>query len=240
VPLVLHLIYAHSVHRCSGQSIDGNPDDDPPTTTHPTTPPRQTTPLPDGPLVAPGDSDHVTWTVSPGDVDPIDNDWPMAPPGMLMTHHFNRQLISSILGPVPDCFLTDPIWHSILGKHIRVALGPKFGSGNRMGYTKIPLEFDNPQHPSRVAMYWTDNKSKLQHDYLAFDDLTPGRPTKKGVEVVVLHGDLKGHVFKVDKVTKSNNTVTLSNRPNAIVLPAAHVCMVESHVERGCTCSKLQ
>jgi hypothetical protein len=159
---------------------------------------------------------------------------------MIVFHYLTKPLICSILEPVPDCFLTDPIWQCIHGKHIRVALGPKFGSGNRMGYTKIPLEFDNPRRPSKVAMYWTDNKSKWQHDYLTFDDLKPGRPSKKGVEVVVLHGDYKGHTFNVNKVTRSDDTVTLSTTSNAIVLPATHVCMVESHLERGCSCSKLQ
>jgi hypothetical protein len=144
---------------------------------------------------------------------------------MIVFHYLTKPLICSILEPVPDCFLTDPIWQCIHGKHIRVALGPKFGSGNRMGYTKIPLEFDNPRRPSKVAMYWTDNKSKWQHDYLTFDDLKPGRPSKKGVEVVVLHGDYKGHTFNVNKVTRSDDTVTLSTTSNAIVLPATHVCM---------------
>jgi hypothetical protein len=156
---------------------------------------------------------------------------------MIVFHYLTYPLICNVLEPVPDCFLTDPIWQYIHGKHIRVALGPKFGSSNQMGYTKIPLEFDNPRRPSKVAMYWTDNKSKWQHDYLPFDGLKPGRPSKKGVEVVVLHGDYKGHAFNVNKVTRSNDTVTLSN---AIVLLAAHVCMVESHLEKGCSCSKLR
>lgn len=60
----------------------------------------------------------------------------------------------------PQFFLTDPLWKSIHGKHIRVALGLKFGGGNRMGYTKILLQFDNPFCPSKVALYWTDNKGK--------------------------------------------------------------------------------
>ena len=89
-------------------------------------------------------------------------------------------------------------------------------------------------------MYWTDNKGKWQHDFLALDDLKPGHPSKKGVEVLVLYGDFRGQVFKVDKVTKSNATVTLSTTSNAIVLPASHVCLIEPHLERGCTCSKLQ
>ena len=107
-----------------------------------------------------------------------------------------------------NSFLTDPILQNLDRKHVRVALGPKFGMGNRMGYTALPLQFDNPQHPSKVAMYWTDNKSKWRHDFLTLDDLKHGHPSKKGVEVLVLYGDLRGQVFKVDKVTKSNATVT--------------------------------
>jgi hypothetical protein len=137
-----------------------------------------------------------------------------------------------------NSFLVDPILQTFHSKHVRVGLGAKFGSGNRMGYTVLPLQFDNPRHPSKVAMYWTDNKSKWHHGFLALDDLKPGRPSKKGVEVLVLHGDFRGQVFKVDKVTKSNATVTLSTSSNAIVLPATDVCLVESHLERGCTCSK--
>ena len=67
-----------------------------------------------------------------------------------------------------------------------------------------------------------------QHDFLTLDDLKSGHPLKKGVEVLVLHGDFRRQVFKVDKVTKSN----------AIVIPATHVCLIESHLERRCTCSK--
>jgi hypothetical protein len=137
-----------------------------------------------------------------------------------------------------DCFLTDPVWKTIHGKHIRVALGAKFGSGNRMGYTTIPLEFNDPQHPSKVLLYWTDNKGKWQHNYLPLAGLKPGRPPKKDVEVVVLSGDFKGDTFKVQKVTRSNDTVTLSTSSGAVVLPAVDVCMVDSHLENGCTCSK--
>jgi hypothetical protein len=107
-----------------------------------------------------------------------------------------------------------------------------------MGYTTIPLEFDNPSRPSMVLMYWTDNKNKWQCDYLPLVDLKPAPPSKKGVEVVVLRGDLKGHTFNVEKVTRSNNTVTLSTSSSAMVLPAADVCMVDSHLDKGCTCSK--
>jgi hypothetical protein len=137
-----------------------------------------------------------------------------------------------------DSFLADPILQTFHSKHVRVALGAKFGSGNRMGYTALPLQFDNPRHPSKVAMYWTDNKSKWRRGFLALDDLKPGRPSKKGVEVLVLRGDFRGQVFKVDKVTKSNATVTLSTSSNPIVLPATDVCLVEPHLERGCTCTK--
>ena len=109
-----------------------------------------------------------------------------------------------------------------------------------MGYTTIPLQFDNSQHPSKVAMYWTDNKSKWQHDFITLDDLKPGTPSKKGVEVLVLHGDFRGQVFMVAKVTKSNATVTLWQPSNTFVLPASQVCLVETHLETSCTCSKLQ
>jgi hypothetical protein len=38
--------------------------------------------MPDGPLVAPDDPDYETWAVSPDDIVPVDDDWPMAPAGL--------------------------------------------------------------------------------------------------------------------------------------------------------------
>jgi hypothetical protein len=159
---------------------------------------------------------------------------------MFIDYYLLYPLILSMLVRTPNHFLTDPIWQNIHGKHIRVALGPTFGLGNRMGYTNIPLQFDNPQLPSKVAVYWTDNKSRWQHDYLTLEDLKPARPHKRAVEVVVLRGDLKGQVFKVDKVTRADETVTLATMSRPAVLPVADVCIVEPHLEGGCTCSKVQ
>jgi hypothetical protein len=70
------------------------------------------------------------------------------------------------------------MWQSFPGKRIRVALGFKFGSGNRAGYTKVLLQFDNPRRPSQAAMYWADNKAKWRHGSLRFGALEPARPHK--------------------------------------------------------------
>jgi hypothetical protein len=140
---------------------------------------------------------------------------------------------------LPQFFLADPLWKGIYGKHIRVALGPKFGGGNRMGYTKIPLQFDNPFRPSKVALYWTDNKGKWQQGDIPLQDLTPGRPAKSKVFVVVLDGDWKGQICKVDKVMKADGMVLLSATSKLRKELVANICIVEDHVEIGCTCSRL-
>jgi hypothetical protein len=140
---------------------------------------------------------------------------------------------------IPYCFLTDPLWKGINGKHIRVALGPKFGGGNRIGYTKFPLQFDKLYRPSQVAMYWTDNKGKWQQGDLPIQDLTPARPTKSKISVVVIGGDRKGQVFQVAKVTKADKTVLLVTASTPQKELAENVCIVEDHLETGCTCSHL-
>ena len=148
-------------------------------------------------------------------------------------------LIHGILEvPALDCFLTDPVWRSFTEKHIRVALGPNFGGGNRIGYTTIPLQFDNDRHPSEVSMYWTDNKGRWQQGNVSFRDLKPARPTKSKILVAVMSGDLKGQVFKVDKITKSDGTVLLANPPRPLKVSATDVCWVEDHLKMGCTCSR--
>lgn len=78
----------------------------------------------------------------------------MGSPGTPCANYLLHPLISRVIEmTLPQFFLADPLWKGIYGKHIRVALGPKFGGGNRMGYTKIPLQFDNPFRPSKVALY---------------------------------------------------------------------------------------
>jgi hypothetical protein len=141
---------------------------------------------------------------------------------------------------VPECFLTDPLWKNIHGKHIRVALGPKFGGGNRIGFTTVPLHFDDPLRPSKVSMYWTDNKGRWQQGDLSLEDLKPARPSKSKVFVVVINGDRKGQFFQVTKVTKADETVFLATVGKPQRELAANVCLVEDHVASNCSCSHLQ
>jgi hypothetical protein len=88
-------------------------------------------------------------------------------------------------------------------------------------------------------MCWTDNKGRWQQDDLPFQGLTAARPTKSKVSVVVLSGDRKGLVFQVSKVTKADGTVLLATTPKPQKELVANVCLVEDHLEIGCTCSGL-
>jgi hypothetical protein len=162
----------------------------------------------------------------------------MGPPGVPSAETL-LYLLTFVPLEVPNCFLVDPLWKGILGKHVRVALGPSFGGGNRIGYTKIPLEFNNPLHPSQVSMYWTDNKGKWQQGLLNFKGLTPARPTKRNVAVVLLNGTLKGQVLKVDKVMKAEKSVLLITSSNHRKELIENVCVIEDHLQIGCTCSRL-
>jgi len=201
-------------------------------------PPRQDTPFPDGPLVPPDAPDHDTWNVCPSDVVSAADDLRMGLPGMPLFDNL-MHLLTFIVLEVPSFFLLDPIWKGIHRKHIRVALGPMFGGGNRIGYTKFPLKFDNPFCPSEVFMFWTNNKGKWQHGFLKFKDLTPARPTKRNIFVVVLEGDLKGQVVKVDKVMKADKSVLLITSSDRQKELAENVCIVEDHLQIGCVCSCL-
>jgi hypothetical protein len=88
-------------------------------------------------------------------------------------------------------------------------------------------------------MYWTDNKGRWHHGLLNFKDLTPARPTKKNVSMVVLNGDLKGEVLKVDKVMKAEKSVLLITPSNCRRESVENVCVIEDHLQIGCTCSRL-
>jgi hypothetical protein len=88
-------------------------------------------------------------------------------------------------------------------------------------------------------MYWTDNKGRWQQGQLSFQDLKPARPTKSKVLVVVLSGDSKGQVFKVDKVTKADGTVLLATKSKPMKALAANVCVVEDHLDIDCTCRRM-
>ena len=108
-----------------------------------------------------------------------------------------------------------------------------------MGYTKISLQFDNPFHPPKVALYWTDNKAKWQQGDVPFEDITPSRPTKSKVFVMVLNGDWKGQICMVNKVTKADGTILLATTSKPWKELVVNVCIVEDHVETGCSCSRL-
>lgn len=209
------------------------------TALQPAFPPRQRTPIPDGPLVPLDDPDCEAWNIGPGDVLRADSDR-MGSPGIVYIIYLSYPLISRIIEPIlSQSFLTNSLWLGIHGKHIRVALGPKFAGGNRMGYTKIPLQFDHPFRPSKVALYWTDNKGKWQQGDVSLQDLAPSRPTKSKVFVMILGGDWKGRICKVEKVTKADNTVLLAATSGPRKESMANICIVEDHVVTGCTCSRL-
>jgi hypothetical protein len=87
-------------------------------------------------------------------------------------------------------------------------------------------------------MYWTDNKGKWQQGDLSLEDLKPARPLKSKVFVVALSGDRKGQVFQVTKVTKADETVFLATGAKAEKELAANVCVIEDHLETGCSCSR--
>jgi len=90
-----------------------------------------------------------------------------------------------------------------------------------------------------MSMYWTDNKGKWQQGGVPLEDLKPARPTKRNVSIVVLGGDLKGHVFKVVKVNKAEEVVLLEAGSESRRESVANVCVVEDHLNIGCTCSHL-
>jgi hypothetical protein len=231
--MILLFIQANFIIRPSHHAMDGDSkavvgDADMGSRANPASGSRQRTPVPDGPLVPPDDPDSEMWNVSSSDVVPVDDDWRTGSPGMSPSNSLLYPLMSMV--ETPTCFPVDPLWKGIHGKHIHVASGPTFGGGNHIGYTKTPLKFNNRLHPSQVFMYWTDNKGKWQHGPLNFKDLMPACPLKKHGLIMVLNGDLKGQVLKVDKVLKAEKSVLLITPSGCQKELVENVCVVEDHL----------
>jgi hypothetical protein len=57
--------------------------------------------------------------------------------------------------------------------------------------------------------------------------------------MMILDGDLKGCVFKVDKLNKAEGVVILETGSGSRRELVINVCIVEDHFDTGCTCSHL-
>ena len=99
-------------------------------------------------------------------------------------------------------FLTSEVCTSLTTYHICTLLGLAFAHGNRQGYTTIPMVFNDTIQPSKILLYYTDNKGRLVKQYRLLSELKPTSLSTVKREVIVLDGTHKGCIVTIHKLKK--------------------------------------
>lgn len=191
-----------------------------------TPPPRSITPVPESISLAADSvlSDHVgddSNSTSRGEYDPIAS-------GSIIEHY--------LLGP--QSFLINGVCASLTTHHIRTSLGPAFAHGNRQGYTTIPMVFDDTLQPSKIMLYYTDNKGRWVKQYRLLSELKPASPLTAKKEVIVLDGTHKGRIVIVHKIKKSEQMAVFKADGTEWQEPLSNVCLLAPHFSIGCDCER--
>ena len=140
--------------------------------------------------------------------------------------------------PGPQSFLTDEICTRVTTHHIRPALGPGIAHGNRQGHTTIPILFDNTTRPSKILLYFTDNKGRWVKEYRPLSELKPAPPTTAKKEVIILDGTHKGRIATVFKLKKLERVAVFKVDGAEWHEPLNNLCLLAAHLSRGCDCER--
>lgn len=109
---------------------------------------------------------------------------------------------------------------------------------NRIGYTDSPIKFDD--NNSKIFLSWTDGKNVKRHDLVDLQYLEPAVPKQKNLEVMVLHGDHRGTIARVEKVAKKAgklHLIQVSEPGVKWVENAEDVCLIQDHTTY-CSCGQ--
>lgn len=139
---------------------------------------------------------------------------------------------------LPQSFLSDVVWVDNSPKHIRVALGPTVGNGKRHGFTTVPIQFDDIIRPSKVLLYYTNNKGRWIRELRPLDDLKPSPPLSGGKDTLILTGAHRGRILPANKVLQKAKKVAFIDGSERWEESHNNVCEVISHTGRGCDCQK--
>ena len=131
-------------------------------------------------------------------------------------------------------FLTRGIWSAASGKHIRVITGAE----KRNGFTTIPIQFDNPLHPSSVLLYFTNAHGQWKKDYIPLATVSPSPPNSKGQLVMILKGTHEGRIYKTVAVSRKHKTASFNSDGKRWEEKAGDLCVVDDHKSSGCNCEK--
>ena len=135
-------------------------------------------------------------------------------------------------------FLTSEVCTSLTTYHICTLLGPGFSHGNRLGYTTIPMVFDDTIQPSKVLIYYADNKGRWVKQYHLLSELKPTSPPTAKKEVIVLDGTHKGHIATIHKLKKSEHMAVFKADGVECQEPLSNVCLLAPHFSIGCDCER--
>ena len=184
------------------------------------------TPIPMSPLLANDDPDRAAWGVSPQ-------------PGeyaLISSSYVTEYCLLEPLGPWS--FLVDEICTRVTTHHIWPTLGPGIAHGNRQGHTTIPILFDNTTRPSKILLYFTDNKGRWVKDYCLLSELKPAPPTTAKKEVIILDGAHKGHIATVYKFKKPEQVAIFKVDGTEWHEPLNNLCLLAAHLPIRCNCER--
>ena len=195
-------------------------------------PARSTTPIPSSPLFAADDPDREVW-LSPETVDKAHSlgEYNLSMSSYMTEYHLLEP-------PGPQSFLTDEICMRVTTHHIQPALGPGIGHGNRQGHTTIPMLFNNITHPSKILLYFTDNKGRWVKEYRPLSELKPALPATAKKEIIILDSTHKGHIATIFKLKKLERMAIFKVDGMEWHEPLDNLCPLAAHLSIGCNCKR--
>lgn len=138
----------------------------------------------------------------------------------------------------PSSFLADDMWESLHQRHIRVAFTPSFQRGayiGRQASTCLPFWCNDVLERGYVQLYWSDYKGRKTKGDVRLQDVEPAIPKKKGLNVMVMSGDKRGVVAKVNQVKRVKNKAVLEDDEGTWEADISDLCIVEEHTNT-CDC----
>ena len=198
----------------------------------PSSPACSHTPIPASPLFAADNPNQEVW-LSPEVINEASS---LGEHNLTLPSYMTEYHMLELLGP--QSFLTDEICMCVTTHHIQPVLGPGIAHGNRQGHTTIPILFNNTTHPSKILLYFTNNKGRWVKDYHPLSELKPALPTTAKKEVIILDGTHKGHIATVFKLKKPEQMAIFKVDGTEWYEPLSNLCLLVAHLDIGCNCER--
>ena len=98
--------------------------------------------------------------------------------------------------------------------------------------------FNDTIQPSKILLYYTDNKGRWVKQYHLLSELKPASPLTAKKEVSVLDGTHKGHIVTIHKLKKSEQMAVFKADGTEWQEPLSSVCLWAPHFSIGCDCDR--